>query len=40
MLQSKNNMKGRGIHGTDGDIGNVDQFFFDDKDWAIRYLRG
>lgn len=38
MLQSVNNLQGRGIHATDGDIGRVDHFLFDDENWAIRYL--
>lgn len=38
MLQSLNNLKGHGISATDGDIGSVAQFFFDDENWTIRYL--
>ncbi len=38
MLQSINNLKGRSIHATDGDIGSVDQIFFDDETWTVRYL--
>lgn len=38
MLQSINNLQGRGIRATDGDIGSVKQFFFDDETWTIRYL--
>jgi hypothetical protein len=26
------------IHATDGDLGTVDQVYFDDESWAIRYL--
>lgn len=38
MLKSASSMKGLTIRATDGDIGKVDQFLFDDENWAIRYL--
>ena len=38
MLRSVNDLQGRKIRATDGDIGSVDQFLFDDEDWAVRYL--
>lgn len=38
MLQSVNNLKGQVIHARDGELGNVDQFLFDDERWTIRYL--
>jgi len=31
-------LKGLVIRATDGEIGTVDQFYFDDEIWAIRYL--
>jgi sporulation protein YlmC with PRC-barrel domain len=31
-------LKGYAIGATDGDIGKVDDFYFDDKSWTIRYL--
>jgi hypothetical protein len=31
-------LKGLVIRATDGDLGTVDQFYFDDVTWAIRYL--
>jgi len=31
-------MRGFTIHATDGDIGSVDEFLFDDEQWTIRYL--
>jgi hypothetical protein len=31
-------LKGFAIRATDGELGTVDQFYFDDKTWAIRYL--
>jgi uncharacterized protein YrrD len=31
-------MKGLTIRATDGEIGMVDQFYFDDESWTIRYL--
>ena len=38
MQKSTNELKGNAIVGTDGDIGEVDDFYFDDKSWTIRYL--
>jgi hypothetical protein len=31
-------MRGFTIHAADGDMGTVDEFLFDDEQWAIRYL--
>jgi hypothetical protein len=31
-------LNGFAIHAKDGEIGTVDQFYFDDETWAIRYL--
>lgn len=38
MLRSINDLQGREIRATDGEIGSVDQFFFDDETWTVRYL--
>lgn len=38
MLKNVNKLHGYKIHATDGDIGKVDEFFFDDQHWVIRYL--
>ena len=38
MLRSLEDLHGYTIHATDGDIGTVHAFFFDDKTWAMRYL--
>lgn len=38
MLRSVNDLKGFGIVATDGEIGNVEEFYFDDERWAMRYL--
>ena len=38
MLQNVSEMHGLKIHATDGEIGSVDQWFFDDRTWTIRYL--
>lgn len=38
MLRNVNDMKGLTIRATDGEIGMVDQFYFDDESWTIRYL--
>ncbi len=38
MLRSVSGMRGFTIHATDGDMGSVDDFLFDDQQWTIRYL--
>lgn len=38
MQHCLRSMFGYGIQATDGDLGKVDDFFFDDKTWTIRYL--
>ena len=38
MLTNATFLKGLVIHATDGELGTVDQLYFDDKTWAIRYL--
>ena len=38
MQKSTKDLKGNTIGATDGDIGKVDDFYFDDEAWTIRYL--
>ena len=38
MLTNASNVKGLVIRAKDGEIGTVDQLYFDDETWAIRYL--
>jgi len=38
MLRDINGLKGCTIHATDGELGEVDDFCFDDQTWNIRYL--
>jgi hypothetical protein len=38
MLTNVTFLKGLAIHATDGELGTVDEFYFDDETWAIRYL--
>jgi uncharacterized protein YrrD len=38
MLRHVKDLRDYAIHATDGTIGHVDDFYFDDEDWAIRYL--
>lgn len=38
MLTKTSQLKGFAIHATDGELGTVDEFYFDDETWAIRYL--
>lgn len=38
MLRSGDDIKGLAIRATDGEIGKVDQFLFDDERWTIRYM--
>ncbi|HLS80055.1 MAG TPA: PRC-barrel domain-containing protein [Steroidobacter sp.] len=37
-LRSANEVSGYGIEAADGGIGHIDDFLFDDEDWALRYL--
>ena len=38
MLTNATFLKGLAIHATDGEIGSVEEFYFDDATWGIRYL--
>jgi sporulation protein YlmC with PRC-barrel domain len=38
VLQSVSDLQGKVIHASDGELGTVDQFLFDDESWTIRYL--
>jgi hypothetical protein len=38
MLRNVKHLRGYAIRATDGNIGKVDDFYFDDQDWGIRYL--
>ena len=38
MLTNATHLKGLVVRATDGELGSVDQFYFDDETWAIRYL--
>jgi hypothetical protein len=38
MLRNVKDLRGYAIRATDGLIGKVDDFYFDDKDWGVRYL--
>jgi hypothetical protein len=38
MLHSVNSLRGFHVRATDGDIGSVREVYFDDEDWAVRYL--
>ncbi|MBF0206392.1 MAG: PRC-barrel domain-containing protein [Oligoflexia bacterium] len=38
MLNKAKTIKGYKLHGLDGEIGKVDEFYFDDHHWTIRYL--
>lgn len=38
MLQSLENVRKYKIHASNGDIGRVEDFYFDDKKWTTRYL--
>ncbi len=37
MLTNATHLKGLEIRATDGEIGTVDKFYFDDESWAVRY---
>jgi hypothetical protein len=38
MLRSAKELKGFTVRGTDGEVGQLDDFFFDDERWTIRYI--
>lgn len=38
MLRSANEFKDFSIGATDGDIGRVEGFYFDDRQWTVRYI--
>src|ERR1017187_6371086 len=38
MLRNITQLKGFAIRARDGEIGSLEQFYFDDQSWAIRYL--
>lgn len=38
MLRNTNDLKDYAIHATDGNIGSVEDCFFDDEKWTVRYL--
>ena len=38
MLSIAKTLKGYKVHGLDGEIGRVKEFYFDDRHWTVRYL--
>ncbi|MCE0484976.1 MAG: PRC-barrel domain-containing protein [Methylacidiphilales bacterium] len=38
MLQNIKKLYGIGLHALDGKIGHVQDFYFDDQDWTVRYV--
>ncbi len=38
MLRNTSHLKGLVVRATDGELGTVDDLYFDDQSWAIRYL--
>ena len=38
MLTNAKHLKGLAIRATDGELGTVDDVYFDDESWAVRYL--
>lgn len=38
MLKTMSHLKGFAIRATDGDLGTVEEFYFDDESWTVRYL--
>jgi len=38
MSRSINQLHGNKLEATDGEIGHVKDFYFDDQDWAVRYV--
>jgi len=38
MLRNAGDLRDYNVHATDGVIGRVEQFYFDDESWVVRYL--
>ena len=38
MLHSVKGLRGYKLGALDGEIGRVEDFYFDDKDWVVRYV--
>jgi uncharacterized protein YrrD len=38
MLRNVQRLIGNRIHATDGELGTVEEFYFDDETWTIRYM--
>ena len=38
MLRTVQSLVGNTVHATDGDLGTVEEFYFDDQAWTIRYM--
>jgi uncharacterized protein YrrD len=38
MLIKAKTLKGYSLHSLDGEIGKIEEFYFDDRHWTIRYL--
>jgi hypothetical protein len=38
MLRSLKELQGYTVRATDGDVGSLGDFYFDDQSWTIRYL--
>jgi sporulation protein YlmC with PRC-barrel domain len=38
MLHKIRDLQGDAIHAEDGEVGSVDDLYFDDEDWDVRYL--
>ena len=38
MMHQAKSLKGYTLHCRDGELGKVDEFFFDDNHWGVRYL--
>jgi PRC-barrel domain len=38
MLRSSADLKGMTLHATDGELGKVEEFYFDDATWTLRYF--
>jgi uncharacterized protein YrrD len=38
MLRTMKSLRGHGLLATDGALGKVDEFYFDDDEWIVRYL--
>mgnify|MGYP002779673266 FL=1 len=38
MFRKASDFHGYALHTPDGDIGHIEDFYFDDEEWRVRYV--